>query len=327
MSKVISATLTAMLIASANIGSACAADSTIKPPRVALALGGGGVRGAAHIGVLRVLEQEGIPIDYIVGNSMGAVVGGLHCAGVPLDQLQSIMADGSLVSAYLPRFLWCRIMLSPLHGLFYTGKNKPYAGLVSGDKLKATIDKLLPDPDIKAEDLKTPFACIAVSLIDGQAHVLSRGRIDDLVRASATLPLLLRPVPIGSDLYVDGGIRNNLPTSEARHSGARVVISVEIDNDLKPVPARQFTSFRNVFDRVINATIEQLDEDKVNGADIVIRPELVNIPILSKDKRFVKEASSAGEEAARKAIPRILARLKECGIEIHRKDTQDPAKN
>jgi NTE family protein len=320
--KVISAILAAMLITSVNNRPCCATDQTSATPRVALALGGGGVRGAAHIGVLRVLEQEGIPIDYIVGNSMGAVVGGLYCAGVPLDKVQSILADGSLVSAYLPRFLWCRILLSPLRSMFYIDKNKPYAGLVSGDKLKSTIDKLLKDPEIKAEDLKTPFSCIAVSLIDGQAHVLSTGRIDELVRASATLPLLLRPVPIGSDLYVDGGIRNNLPTSEARHSGAKVVISVEIDNDLKPVPARQFTSFRKVFDRVINATIEQLDEDKVNGADIVIRPELVNIPILSKDKRFVKEATNAGEEATRRAVPRILARLKECGIEIKRNNQQ-----
>ncbi len=322
MNKTINATLAAIFIAIAYILPCAASEPSpsnsvhhdLIRPNVALALGGGGVRGAAHIGVLRVLQQEGIPIDYIVGNSMGAVVGGLHCAGVPLDDVQSILADGSLVSAYLPRFLWCRIMLSPFRSLFYIGKKKPYAGLVSGDKLKATIDKLLPDPNIRVEDLKKPFSCIAVSLIDGQAHVLSAGRLDDLLRASATLPLLLQPVPIGDHLYVDGGIRNNLPTTEARHSGAKVVISVEIDNDLKPVPANQFKSYRKVFDRVMNATIEQLDEDKVNGADIVIRPELINIPILSKDKKYVAEATTAGELAARKALPRILERLQQSGI-------------
>lgn len=326
MNKVISAALTAVFVANAYLLPCAASERTPSNllhqdiakashcPSVALALGGGGVRGAAHIGVLRVLQQEGIPIDYIVGNSMGAVVGGLHCAGVPLDDVQSILADGSLVSAFLPRFLWCRIMLTPLRTLFYIGREKPYAGLVSGDKLKATIDRLLPDPNIRVEDLKKPFSCIAVSLIDGQAHVLSEGRLDDLLRASATLPLLLRPVAIGKDLYVDGGIRNNLPTAEARHSGAKVVISVEIDNDLKPVPADQFKSYRKVFDRVVNATIEQLDEDKVNGADIVIRPELINIPILSKDKKYVDEATKAGELAARKALPRILERLQQSGI-------------
>lgn len=331
MNKTINAILAAVLIANVYV-LPCAASSPshsnlVHPdlidgaqhPYVALALGGGGVRGAAHIGVLRVLQQEGIPIDYIVGNSMGAVVGGLHCAGVPLDEVQSILADGSLVRAVLPRFLWCRIMLTPVRSLFSVGKKKSYAGLVSGDKLKATINKLLPDPNIRVEDLKKPFSCIAVNLIDGQAHVLSSGRVDDVIRASSTLPLLMRPVAIGDNLYVDGGIRNNLPTTEARHSGAKVVISVEIDNDLKPVPAKQFTSFRNVFDRVMNATIEQLDEDKVNGADIVIRPELINIPILSKDRKFVDEATRAGEVAAREALPRILELLQESGVALRSK--------
>lgn len=283
-------------------------------PRVALALGGGGVRGGAHIGVLKVLQQEGIPIDYVVGNSMGAVVGGLYCAGVPLEKVQAAMADGSLMRAYLPRFLWSRIMLYPLGRIVSLGGKKPYAGLVSGETLKTFIDKLLPDGNIKAEDLKTPFAAIAVSLIDGQAHILSKGRIDDIVRASATIPMLLRPVAIGEHLYVDGGIRNNLPTNEARHSGAKIVIAVEIDNDMQPVPAQQFTSFQTVFDRVVNATLEQLDEDKINGADIVLRPRLVNIPILSKEKKYVNEAVSEGELAARKALPRIRTMLNQAGI-------------
>lgn len=289
-----------------------------KTPTVALALGGGGVRGAAHIGVLKVLRKEGIPIDYVVGNSMGAVVGGLYCAGVSLDKLQSVMSDGSLVRAYLPHFLWCRILLNPLSKLIYLGKQKPYAGLVNGDKLKKVIDTLLPDANVRVKDLSIPFAAIAVSLIDGQAHVLSEGRVDDIVRASATIPMLLRPVPIGNHLYVDGGVRNNLPTNEARHSGAKVVISVEIDNDMKPVPAAEFTSFQSVFDRVVNATLEQLDEDKVHGADIVIRPELINIPILSKDKKYVDEAVRKGEMAARKELPRILSVLRQAGINTSR---------
>lgn len=295
---------------------ALASDSEAPRPKVALALGGGGVRGAAHIGVLRVLEREGIPIDYIVGNSMGAVVGGLHCAKVPLHKIQSVLSDGSLVSAYLPRFLWCRILFGPVRNVFYMGREKPYAGLVSGEKLKEIIDGLLPDPNMKVEDLKVPFSSIAVNLIDGQAHVLSQGRLDDVLRASATIPLLLQPVPIDGNLYVDGGIRNNLPTGEARRSGADIVISVEIDNDMKPVAAKQFTSYRMVFDRVMNATLEQLDEDKVHGADIVVRPELVNIPILSKDWRYVDEAVSKGEAAAIKVLPRIRERLQQLGIAL-----------
>lgn len=285
-----------------------------KEVKVALALGGGGVRGAAHIGVLRVLEREGIPIDYVVGNSMGAVVGGLYCAGVPLDRVQRIMSDGSLVEAYLPHFLWCRILLKPFSDLLSLGRKKPYAGLVDGRKLKRLIDRLLPDAKMNVEQLHVPFAAIAVSLIDGQAHVLSAGKITDVLRASATIPMLLQPVPIDGHLYVDGGVRNNLPTNEARHSGAKMVISVEIDSDMKPVPADQFKSFQTVFDRVVNATLEQLDEDKIHGADIVIRPALVNVPILSKDKKYVDEAVRQGELAAMKELPRIRQLLSEKSV-------------
>jgi len=225
-----------------------------------------------------------------------------------------MMSDGALVQAYLPHFLWCRIMLKPVTDLLYLTRKKPYAGLVDGTKLKKLIDSLLPDPTMKLEHLEKPFSAVAVSLIDGQAHVLSEGSISDVVRASATIPMLLRPVPIAGHLYVDGGVRNNLPTNEARHSGAKIVISVEIDSDMKPVPADQFTSFQTVFDRVVNATLEQLDEDKIHGADIVIRPELVNVPILSKDKRYVEEAVRQGELAALKELPRIRKLLSEKGV-------------
>lgn len=205
-------------------------------------------------------------------------------------------------------------MFQPISDLLHIGRKKPYAGLISGDRLKKIIDQLLPDKNMRAENLTTPFAAMAVSLIDGKAHLLSEGRIDDIVRASATIPMLLRPVPIGDHLYIDGGVRNNLPTNEARHSGAKVVISVEIDSDMKPVPPENFTSFQTVFDRVVNATLEQLDEDKVNGADIVIRPELINIPILSKDKKYVEEAVRQGEMATRKQLPCIKALLRQAGI-------------
>jgi NTE family protein len=283
-------------------------------PEVALALGGGGVRGAAHIGVLKVFREEGIPVDYVVGNSMGSFVGGLYCAGVPLEKIQQILSDGTLVSAYLPRFLWCRVLARPFIGILSMGRKRNYAGLVTGDKLKAIIDKLLPNSDMRVEDLKTPFSCIAVNLIDGQAHLLSKGRMDDIVRASATLPLLLVPVSIDNDLYVDGAVRNNLPTTEARHSGAKLVISVDIDNNIKPIPAAEFRSFRTVFDRVLNLNLEQLDEDNLHGADIVIRPQLIDVPILSKNRKYVDEAVKQGEMAARRALPAIRARLNEAGI-------------
>ena len=283
-----------------------------KKPRLALALGGGGIRGAAHIGVLKVFEKEGIPVDYVVGNSMGALVGGLFCAGVPLERIQSVLSDGSMQKAYLPKSLWMRIMVKPILGLF---RGNSYAGLISGRKFEKIINSMIPENVKNVEDLKIPFSCIAFNLIDGKTHLLSKGPINKLIRASASIPLLLKPVEIDDGLYLDGGIRNNLPTHEARQSGAPVVVSVEIDSDFSPIPSKNFCSYSKILDRVVNATLDEIDREKVEAADIVIRPKLVNIPLLSKDRQYVNEAVHQGEVAAEAVLPKIKELLKQASDE------------
>lgn len=286
--------------------------TTVKRPTLALALGGGGARGAAHIGILKVFEQEGIPVDYIVGNSMGAIVGGLYSAGVPLDKIQQAMEDKSLRKAYMPGFIPPQVLLAPLAKLKTSlgfGK-KHYAGLFSGDKFQRYLGKLMGSQDFTFDQAsKTRFSAVALNLVDGKAYSISEGNLPQAIRASASLSPLLRPVGIDDKVYADGGIRANLPASAARDTGANVVIAVLVDEPLKVLPKETFRKLKGIGGRLADVVLAVTDEHQLQFSDVVVNPDVSGIPVLSKDPRDVKKAVIAGEAAARKALPAIRARL------------------
>ena len=209
----------------------------VKRPTVAIALGGGGARGAAHIGVLKVLKENNIPVDYIVGNSMGSIVGGLYSAGVPLDQIETMLEDGSLRKSYTPFFIPPKILISPIEKLGHPfGSKNPYAGLFSGKTFQKYLSSKLPKPDMSVNETKIPFSAVATNLVDGQAYRISDGTtLATAIHASSAISPLLKPVPIGDKVYVDGGVRANLPASSARETGADIVIAVLVDEPLQKI--------------------------------------------------------------------------------------------
>jgi len=278
-------------------------------PTVCLALGGGGARGAAHIGVLRVLEREGIPVDYIVGNSMGAVVGGLYAGGVSLDQIETCMTDGSLQHGYVPGPIPPQVLAFPVQKALNV-IHKHYAGLYSGKAFTKFLAKTLPDPDMNVQDTKIPFACIATNLIDGRAYKLSEGRLATAIKASSAISPILRPVPIGDKLYLDGGIRANLPAKAARETGAGIVIAVLVDEPLTKLPAKRFMHLRSIANRLIDVVLATTDERQLQYADIVLNPDVSGIPVFYKHNSDIVKAIQGGELAAEKALPQIREQLK-----------------
>jgi predicted acylesterase/phospholipase RssA len=286
--------------------------TTVKRPTVALALGGGGARGAAHIGILKVFEQEGIPVDYIVGNSMGAIVGGLYSAGVPLNKIQESLEDKSLKKAYMPGFIPPQILMAPLvklkNSLGFGKKN--YAGLFSGDKFQKYLGNLMGSQEFTFDQAtKTRFSAVALNLVDGKAYSISKGNLPQAIRASASLSPLLRPVPIDDKVYADGGIRANLPASAARDTGADVVIAVLVDEPLRVLPKETFHKLKGIGGRLADVVLAVTDEHQLQFSDIVVNPDVSGIPLLSNDPKDVTKAVIAGEAAARKALPAIRARL------------------
>jgi NTE family protein len=273
---------------------------------MALALGGGGMRGAAHVGVLKVLENEGIPIDYIVGNSMGAIVGGLYASGVPIEQLCDERSFRAFRDSYVPT-LGAKLLKLPLTVLLplRTGP----VGIMSGRKYQKYLQKQIPEGKEKIEALNIPYSAVATNLLDGQAYRLSEGDLSLAMRASSSLAPIIRPVKVGNKLCVDGGVRANLPASAARDTGADVVIAVVVDDKLKEVPEKNMWHYRKLAERMANIMLAVTDEQQMQFADIVIAPEVSNISILSKNKDDILRAMHAGEIAARKALPLIREKL------------------
>lgn len=276
---------------------------------MALALGGGGARGAAHIGVLRVLEQEGIPIDYIVGNSMGAIVGGLYASGLPLDKLEKTAVNGHMGKEYIPRIKF-KAILMPLSKIIPDFGEKQYAGLVSGKKFERCLEHFIPEGKNSFESLKVPFSAVATNLRDGKAYRISEGKLSTAIRASATISPLLKPVKIGEHVYTDGGVRANLPASSARDTGADVVVAVLVDEPLRLLPESNFHSYKGITARLADIVLAVTDEHQLQFADVVINPDVSGIPILSDDPAHVLKAIRSGEEAARKALPALRKAMK-----------------
>lgn len=277
-------------------------------PTVAMALGGGGARGAAHIGVLRVLKEAGIPIDYIVGNSMGSIVGGLYAAGVSLDNIEKILLDGSLRKAYMPGMILPKLLISPFTKLLHPIK-KHYAGLWTGKKFGQFLEKQLPHGIENVEDTPIPFSAVATNLIDGKAYRISDGKLSTAIRASSTIPTLLQPVAIGDKVYVDGGIRANLPASAARDTGADIVIAILVDEPLRKLPAARFQHLSGIAGRLGDVMLAVADARQLPFADIIINPDVSGLPVIRSNADDVRKAILAGEVATRKALPEIHKRL------------------
>ncbi|MBP7861742.1 patatin-like phospholipase family protein [bacterium] len=283
-------------------------SSSLKRPTVALALGGGGARGAAHIGVLRVLKENKIQIDYIVGNSMGSIVGGLYAAGVPLEDIEKMVLDNSLKRAYIPGLILPTLILNPLEKVFHPFR-KHYAGIFSGKKFGKFLEEKLPEGVENVEDTPIPFSAVATNLIDGKAYRISDGRLSTAIRASSTIPSVLQPVAIGDKVYVDGGVRANMPASAARDTGADVVIAVLVDEPLKDLPAKRFRKLSAIVSRLGDVMLGVSDARQMPFADIIINPDVSGIPVVKGKPEDAERAIKAGEDATRKALPVIKKRL------------------
>lgn len=279
-------------------------EAEVRRPTVALALGGGGARGAAHIGVLRVLKEAGIPIDYIVGNSMGSIVGGLYAAGVSLDDIEKVMENGSLRKAYMPGKVPPKLLISLLEKLMHPIKHH-YAGLWTGKKFGKFLERQLPREIVNVEDTPIPFSAVATNLIDGKAYRISNGNLSTAIRASSTIPALLQPVAVGDKLYVDGGLRANLPASAARDTGADIVIAVLVDEPLRKLPATHFRHLRGIAGRLGDVMLAVADARQLPFADVIINPDVRGLPVLNGSADDARKAILAGEMATRKALPDI----------------------
>lgn len=255
-------------------------------PKVGIALGGGGARGFAEIGVLRVLEQERIPIDVVVGTSVGALVGALYA-----DTGRVLDAEFHAVA------------IEP-DDIFDYGAMSVFAGgLIRGDRLQQFVERHLTNANI--EDMTLRFAAVAVDLESGKTLVFREGSAARAVRASASIPGMFVPAMIDGRPVVDGAVVDPVPARVARDLGADVVIAVSIPPELRPVAPR---NMMEIIHRSVSIMANEIAEARASEADVVIRPDVGSIAFddFSKKKRLIE----AGEAAAREALPEIRAALR-----------------
>ncbi len=284
-------------------------------PTVGIALGGGGTRGYAHVGVLRVLKMNGVPIDMIVGTSMGAVVGGLYCSGLTCEEIEKILLSKAFADASELLVDKLDLVVLPIAVIPRTLVKKSYSGLYKGNKFANYINSKLPSKTRIIEQLPVKFGAVSFNLLDGKAYVINSGDLGRALQASSAVPEIRQPVRWQEMLLVDGGVTDNLPCRKARKLGADFLIGINVDERLDPVDDKAFHGIGSVSNRCVTANLEKLDREEEQVADIIIHPEVSGINLLSSRRSDMEKAISAGERAAVEAIPGILKALKERSIQ------------
>ena len=249
-----------------------------RPAKIALVLGAGASKGFAHIGVIKVLESNNIPIHMIVGTSAGSFVGSFYAYGYNAFQLQKIALE---------------IKKSDIVDFIF-----PDNGFIQGQKLESFVNKMLNNTTI--EKLKIPFFAVATDIQSGEEIIFGRGNTGTAVRASCSIPGVFTPVKIGNKFYVDGGVVSPVAVEAAKKLGADIVIAVDISsNNQSPPPKSTIETML----QSINIMYSKLAISQLNKADIVIKPRVGHIASYDFDKRH--EAIMEGEKAALEALPKI----------------------
>lgn len=256
--------------------------------KIGLALGGGGARGIAHIGVIKVLEKYKIPIDYIAGTSAGALIGGMYAANKDIKKIEKLAREASYKD-------FIRAFSDP----------SLTSGLVKGNKFIEFIENKIGK--IKIEETKIPFHAVAADIINGQPVIISKGSLAESIRASSSVPGIFQPFKKGKRFLVDGGLVHPVPVQIARKMGASKIIAVNLnwkhfppkdknkDDDKIPITSILYSAF--------DVMSYYLAKYNIKKADIIIEPKVPDIPMfkLFGEKQLIK----IGEKAALEVIDDI----------------------
>jgi len=255
------------------------------PPGIGLALSGGAARGIAHIAVLEVLEQDGIPIQAVAGTSAGSVVGALYCAGMPLPEIKRILLGAS----------WQDILRLTI----------PKRGLISSEGIFRFMEDILPVK--KFSSLSIPFAAVATDLKTAEKVVITNGSLARAVQASCSLPIIFTPTELNKKVLVDGGVASQVPVRAAREElGAKHVVAVNVN--YRAVELDQYDNIIKIATHlsVLWASRNAREEEKLADAVIPVNAKDISLYDLSKAKELLRR----GRKAAEEKLPEIRKLIK-----------------
>lgn len=254
--------------------------------KVGVALGSGGARGMAHIGVLKVLQQENIPVDFVAGSSMGSLIGVLFANDLPFEMVEQL-------AIHFPRKRWLDLTI-------------PKRGFVVGKKVRELIRLLTHGKNL--EDFSIPVAVVATDLVKGEQVVFRKGPADLAVRASISIPGIFEPVEWEGRTLVDGGVIDRIPIQVLKEMGADVIIAVDV---VPSTPQARVDTYFDVITQTLSVMEREILNHRLLPVDVLIHPELEQISPTSFTD--VDECIRQGEEATRKQIDRIRSLIGERG--------------
>ena len=303
--------------------------SSIRPPRpkVGVVLGGGGAKGASHIGVLKYIEEMGIPVDYVAGTSMGSIIGGLYAMGYEPEEMNRLIAnidwseyignkqDRTVMSEAFRQRNSTSVLNIPF------GRDSRFPKETNGGLMSqlpsayvnnSSLVNLFNDlcvgyqEDMDFNDMPIPFACVATDLITGQEVVLRSGNVSEAMRASMAIPGVFAPVVMGNYVLVDGGLVNNFPADVLREMGADIIIGVEITKE-KQFTADDLKSLPQVMARLLTNTTSAKREGNRNLCNLYIVPDINGYGMLSFNAEAIDTLVERGYKKAQEYHDQLLA--------------------
>ncbi|MBK7626375.1 MAG: patatin-like phospholipase family protein [Bacteroidales bacterium] len=302
-----------LLMISGSVSGQSSADQ-VKRPKVAVVLSGGGAKGFSHIGVLKILEKEGIPIDMIVGTSIGSLVGGIYSLGYSAGELEEICKTQdwqTLLLDELPRFYLSKddraLQQKYLFNLHIDEKKRITLpqGVIKGQNVLNLLCGLTGNvpSDMDFSKLPIPYACVAANLETGQEVVLTQGSLPTAMYASMAVPGVFQ-YPEREDLVlIDGGVVNNFPVDVAKRMGADIIIGVDISDEF--YARDKIKSMQEVFTQLIGFLDQTKDSANAGLCDLIIKPDVTGYNLMSFSNEAVDTLIMRGEVAAEKVIEKI----------------------
>lgn len=285
-------------------------------PKVAVVLSGGGAKGVAHVRALKVIEEAGIPIDMIVGTSMGSLVGGLYASGYTTHQLDSIVSTMNWMDILMDkvdrsqRSLALKQKLEPyiIHAEF---EKSPFevleGGLLKGNSVSYLLSELTADylTPMNYDDLPIPFACVATDITKNKEIVMRKGILAESLRSSMAIPGVFPPVKLDSMVLVDGGLKNNFPVDVARQMGADYVIGVSVAAE--GMEYEELNSTVDVLMQVLDLVCANKVEDNIENSDVFMHVDVKGYSSASFTSQAVDTLLVHGENAARGKWKQLIA--------------------
>ena len=312
---------------------AAAQDSVVHSrPKVGVVLSGGGAKGFAHIGALRVIEEAGIPIDYIAGTSMGSIIGGLYAVGYDPDMMQKLCTEQNwdlIIKDQIPRkFIPLEKRINERHYLlsvpYKNGKLKLKRSMIDGMYVNMLLTRLMM-PAYKERDfskLPVPFLCIATDIVSADPIEFRNGSLAQSIRSSMSIPFLFEPVDYDGYLLCDGGLTNNFPVRNVREQGADIIIGVDLEI-VKSDPEVLDNSLK-ILERLISVVSQDESNKAREECNILIRPDIGKANMMSFND--FDPIIKCGEDGAREKFPelkRLADSLQALGpFEVERHHTQ-----